>query len=145
MASDLPVETRPLDAAAGKPTRVRHGVVGFAVALSMVTYIDRVALSNSRKQVATALHLSDAQKASYKAFHEARFKAVEAATTKLCGNKPDVTTFEGRLAFHQSLLEDRLAAAKAENPKLITFYNSLDAEQKNKYDKILEDMARDGR
>lgn len=96
-------------------------------------------------KLAEHLHLSDSQKASYKAFHEARFKAVEAATTKLCGNKPDVTTFEGRLAFHQSLLEDRLAAAKAENPKLITFYNSLDAEQKNKYDKILEDMARDGR
>jgi MFS family permease len=44
-----------------RPTGVRHGVVGFAVALSMITYIDRVALSNSRKQVATALHLSDAQ------------------------------------------------------------------------------------
>jgi ACS family glucarate transporter-like MFS transporter len=44
-----------------KPTGVRHGVVGFAVALSMITYIDRVALSNSRKQVATSLHLSDAQ------------------------------------------------------------------------------------
>ena len=36
-------------------------MVGFAVALSMITYIDRVALSNSRKQVATSLHLSDAQ------------------------------------------------------------------------------------
>src|SRR5277367_5819383 len=44
-----------------RPSRVRHGVVGFAVALSMITYIDRVALSNSRKQVATALHLNDAQ------------------------------------------------------------------------------------
>jgi MFS family permease len=50
--------TRPGDE---KPTTVRHGVVAFAVALSMITYIDRVALSNSRKQVATALHLSDAQ------------------------------------------------------------------------------------
>ena len=44
-----------------KPSTVRHGVVGFAVALSMITYIDRVALSNSRSQVATALHLTDAQ------------------------------------------------------------------------------------
>jgi ACS family glucarate transporter-like MFS transporter len=44
-----------------KPSGVRHGVVGFAVALSMITYIDRVALSNSRNQVVTALHLSDAQ------------------------------------------------------------------------------------
>ncbi|HVY95079.1 MAG TPA: MFS transporter, partial [Bryobacteraceae bacterium] len=40
---------------------MRHGVVGFAVALSMITYIDRVALSNARKQVATSLHLSDAE------------------------------------------------------------------------------------
>jgi MFS family permease len=44
-----------------RPSGVRHGVVGFAVALSMITYIDRVALSNSRKQVATALNLNDAQ------------------------------------------------------------------------------------
>ncbi|HVW11243.1 MAG TPA: MFS transporter [Bryobacteraceae bacterium] len=43
------------------PSKVRHGVVGFAVALSMITYIDRVALSNARKQVATSLHLSDAE------------------------------------------------------------------------------------
>lgn len=68
MASDSPRSTSPgvqtgekRLSEGQKPTRVRHGVVGFAVALSMVTYIDRVALSNSRKQVATSLHLSDAQ------------------------------------------------------------------------------------
>src|SRR5580698_7335758 len=52
-----------------KPSRVRHGVVAFAIALSVITYIDRVALSNSRKQVATALHLSDLQMgAAFSAF-----------------------------------------------------------------------------
>ncbi len=44
-----------------RPSGVRHGVVAFAVAISMVTYIDRVALSNSRKQVAASLHLTDQQ------------------------------------------------------------------------------------
>ena len=44
-----------------RPTRVRYWVIFFAVALSVVTYIDRVALSLSRKQVATDLHLTDEQ------------------------------------------------------------------------------------
>lgn len=44
-----------------RPTRVRYWVIFFAVALSVVTYIDRVALSLSRKQVATDLHLSDTE------------------------------------------------------------------------------------
>lgn len=44
-------------------------MVAFAVALSVITYIDRVALANSRKQVATALHLNDAQMgAAFSAF-----------------------------------------------------------------------------
>lgn len=54
---------------AQKPSKVRHGVVAFAVALSVITYIDRVALSNSRKQVANALHLNDLQMgAAFSAF-----------------------------------------------------------------------------
>lgn len=32
---------------AGKPTRVRYGVVAFAIALAVVTYIDRVAISSA--------------------------------------------------------------------------------------------------
>jgi MFS transporter, ACS family, glucarate transporter len=52
-----------------KPSKVRHGVVAFAIALSVITYIDRVALANSRKQVATALHLNDLQMgAAFSAF-----------------------------------------------------------------------------
>jgi hypothetical protein len=92
--------------------------------------------------LAEYLRLSDAQKASYQAFQEAREKSVEAATTRLCAKKPDVTTFEGRLVFHQAFLEDRLAAVKAENPSLIAFYNSLDAEQKIKFDRVRKDMSR---
>ncbi len=95
-------------------------------------------------KLAEHLHLSDAQKASFKAFQEARAKAVEAATTKLCAKKPDVATFEGRLAFHQAFLEDRLESVKSENPKLIEFYNSLDAEQKVKFDKVREHVRGGG-
>jgi hypothetical protein len=95
-------------------------------------------------KLAEHLHLNDAQKAAYKAFQEARAKSVEAATTRLCASKPDVTTFEGRLAFHQAFLEDRLDAVKAENPKLIAFYNSLDAEQKSKFDRFRQRIQRGG-
>ncbi len=67
---------------------------------------------------------------------------METATTRLCATKPDLSTFEGRLGFHQSFLEDRLEAVKAENPKLIAFYKSLDAEQKAKFYKFREQMER---
>jgi MFS family permease len=44
-----------------RPSKVRYWVIFFAVTLSIVTYIDRVALSLSRKQVAQDLGLSDRQ------------------------------------------------------------------------------------
>jgi hypothetical protein len=92
--------------------------------------------------LAERLKLTDAQKAAFKEFQEARSKAVETATTRLCATKPDLSTFEGRLGFHQTFLEDRLDAVKSENPKLIAFYNSLDAGQKAKFDKFRELLAR---
>jgi LTXXQ motif family protein len=91
--------------------------------------------------LAKRLNLTDAQKEAFKDFQDARTKAVETATTRLCATKPDLSSFEGRLGFHQTFLEDRLAAVKSENPKLIAFYQSLDAEQKAKFDKFRELMA----
>jgi MFS transporter, ACS family, glucarate transporter len=44
-----------------RPTRVRYWVIFFAVTLSIITYIDRVALSLSRGRVAADLHLTDTQ------------------------------------------------------------------------------------
>jgi ACS family glucarate transporter-like MFS transporter len=44
-----------------RPSRVRYWVIFFAVTLSVITYIDRVALSLSRAQVAQDLHLNDKQ------------------------------------------------------------------------------------
>jgi len=92
--------------------------------------------------LAQRLKLNEAQKTSFKDFQDARTKAVETATTRLCASKPDLSSFEGRLGFHQAFLEDRLEAVKAENPKLIAFYKSLDAEQKSKFNKFRDRMAR---
>ena len=94
-------------------------------------------------RIAEYLNLSDAQKAAFKEFHEARKKSIEDSKAALCANKPDLSSFEARLMFGQSFLEARLAALKAENPKLIAFYNSLDAHQKEKFDRFRERRGRD--
>ena len=89
------------------------------------------------------LGLNDAQKAAFKEFHDARKKSLEDAKAALCTNKPDLTTFEARLVFGQTLLEGDLTALKAENPKLIAFYNSLDDRQKAKFDRFRERRGRE--
>jgi hypothetical protein len=58
------------------------------------------------------LKLNEAKKASFKDFQDARTKAVETATTRLCATKPNLSSFEGRLGFHQIFLEDRLEAVR---------------------------------
>jgi len=68
-------------------------------------------------------------------------KLCKFARPALCANKPDLSSFEGHLALHQAFLEDRLEAVKAENPKLIAFYNNLNPEQKAKFERIREQMA----
>jgi MFS family permease len=52
---------RPAPVAAEKPTRVRHGLIAFAVALAVVNYIDRVAISQAASLIAADLHLSRIQ------------------------------------------------------------------------------------
>lgn len=88
------------------------------------------------KRLAEYLDLTDAQKAAYKEFVDARTKAVDDAKTTLCATKPDLSTFESRLTFHQNMLEARVAALKEENPKLLAFYNSLSATQHEKFDQF---------
>jgi hypothetical protein len=88
--------------------------------------------------LAEYLDLNDAQKAAFKEFHEARRTSLEDSKATLRASKPDLSSFEGRLAFSQAFVEMRLAALKAENPKLIAFYNSLDAKQKEKFDRFRE-------
>ncbi|SDS82399.1 Spy/CpxP family protein refolding chaperone [Bradyrhizobium canariense] len=94
-------------------------------------------------RLAEYLDLNDAQKAAFKEFHDTRKKSIEDAKTTLCANKPDLSSFEARLVFGQAFLEARLNALKAENPKLIAFYNSLDVRQKEKFDRFRERSGRE--
>ena len=44
-----------------RPTRVRYGVIGFAVTLAIITYLDRVALSKASSMISADLHLNTNQ------------------------------------------------------------------------------------
>ncbi len=44
-----------------RPTRVRYGVIGFAVTLAIITYFDRVALSKASGTIRADLHLTKEQ------------------------------------------------------------------------------------
>lgn len=88
------------------------------------------------------LRLTDAQKAAFKEFEDTRAKAIDTVKTRLCASKPDTSTFEARLNLHRVFLEDRLEMLNAENPKLTAFYNSLDPDQKAKFDRIREHMRK---
>ena len=94
------------------------------------------------ERLADHLKLNDAQKAAYNEFKEARLKSLDDSKAKLCAKEPDLSSFEERLVFSQTFLEARLDALKAENPKLIAFYTSLDAKQKAKFDKFRARTAR---
>jgi len=87
------------------------------------------------------LDLNDAQKAAYNEFQEARLKSLDDAKARLCAKEPDLSSFEERLEFSQSFLEARVEAMKAENPKLIAFYNTLDDKQKRRFDNFRAHMA----
>jgi hypothetical protein len=94
------------------------------------------------ERLADHLKLNDAQKTAYNEFKAARLKSLEDSKAKLCAKEPDLSSFEERLVFSQTFLEARLDALKAENPKLIAFYNSLDAKQKATFDKFRARTAR---
>jgi Spy/CpxP family protein refolding chaperone len=94
-------------------------------------------------RLAEYLDLNDTQKAAFKEFHEARRNSIEESKVKICANKSDLSSFEARLNFGQAFLEARLTALKAENPKLVAFYNSLDARQKAKFDRFRERQGRE--
>jgi hypothetical protein len=89
------------------------------------------------------LNLNDSQSSAFREFQDARAKSISDSKSKLCANKPDPSSFEARLVFSQAFLEARLEAVKAENPKLIAFYNSLNDKQKKEFDKIQERSRRD--
>lgn len=87
------------------------------------------------------LLLSDDQKNALKDYQDAQASALADAKSKLCADRPDLTSLEASLNFRQRMLEDELDTVKAINPKLIAFYNSLNAEQKNRFDQMRENMT----
>ncbi len=97
------------------------------------------------KRLAERLKLTDAQKAAFKTFQDARIKSLADAKAVLCAKQPDLSSFESRLVFSQTFLEARLEALKAENPLLIAFYKSLDPQQQAEFDEMRADRtASDG-
>lgn len=95
-------------------------------------------------RLADRLKLNDAQKTALKALQDARAQARADRKAALCASKPDVSTFEKRLEFRQTMAENRLAAMKTVTPKLIAFYNSLDDLQKQDFEEILQRMRHHG-
>jgi hypothetical protein len=85
-------------------------------------------------RLAERLNLNDAQKAALKDLEDTRAKLRDDHKTALCAAKPDLSTFEARLNFRQTMMENRLADMKATNPKLLAFYNSLNDYQKGEFD-----------
>ena len=91
------------------------------------------------EHIAERLKLTDAQKAAFKDLHEVRAKAMTDGKAAFCASKPDFSTFEKRLALRQDKLQRRLDELKAEAPKLIAFFNSLDDKQKQVF---IDEMVR---
>ena len=82
------------------------------------------------------LQLNDVQKDAFKAFQDARAASIATSQGAICGNKGDLSSFEGQISFNQTLLETRVEAMKSENPKLIAFYNTLGESQKVVFQEI---------
>lgn len=93
-------------------------------------------------RLAERLKLTDPQKAAYKDLQDARAKARTDAKAALCANKPDLSTFEKKLAFRELMMQRRLDTFKAMEPKLLAFYNTLDATQKPEFEKIERHMMK---
>jgi len=96
------------------------------------------------ERVATILQLNDTQKAAYKDLQDARAKERADFRTSLCANKPDLSSFQNRLAFREKIAQRRLDALKAETPKILAFYNSLDDKQKAAFDAMRGTMMGHG-
>jgi hypothetical protein len=91
--------------------------------------------------LARNLLLSDDQKKMLKNYQDTQNKAIADAKAKFCADRPNLASFADSLAFRQKLLEQQLDTLKAVNPKLINFYNSLNDEQKAKFDDMRQHMA----
>ena len=84
--------------------------------------------------LARRLKLTDSQKAALKDLADASASADASAKKSLCADKPDLSTTPGRMALAAKMAETKLAGLKATEPRLKTFYDSLDAKQKKAFD-----------
>jgi Spy/CpxP family protein refolding chaperone len=96
------------------------------------------------ERFAERLKLTDAQKAAFKELQDARAKARADASATLGAGKPDLSTFEKRIAFREAHLQAQLDVLKAVAPKEIAFYNSLDDKQKQEFEALQRHAARRG-
>ena len=81
------------------------------------------------------LKLTDPQKASLKDLQDTFIKAAAEAKT-LCAETADMSTVVGRLAFGEKRTEAVLDLMKAVQPKLESFYASLDDSQKATFNQM---------
>lgn len=81
-------------------------------------------------KLAKRLKLNDSQTAALKDLKSVHDKSRAEGNAAICAAKPDLSSFAGRLAFHEKSLEAHLATVKVTRPKLEAFWNSLDDAQK---------------
>jgi hypothetical protein len=85
-------------------------------------------------RLARRLNLTDSQKTALKDLTDVSASADASSKKALCADKVDLSTVPRRMAFAQKMTENRLASLNAVQPKLQTFYDSLDAKQKKAFD-----------
>ena len=118
----LIVATTPAQA---QSTSLERGMVG--------AICSRTATPAAGARLARRLNLTDPQKSALKDLTDAFASADATAKKSLCGDKPDLSTMPGRMAFAERMAEIRLAGLRAIEPKLQAFYDTLDARQKRAF------------
>lgn len=100
---------------------------------------------NILSTLGTALLLGDDQKAKLRDYRDAQAKAVADARSGLCERKRDLGALQGALDFRKAMAQAQLDALNAASPKLLDFYNSLNPEQRAKFDAMRANFGRRSR
>ena len=90
--------------------------------------------ADNTDRLAKRLNLTDPQREALKDLTDASASALASTKTALCVDKPDLSTTPSRMAFARKMAETSLAGLKVVEPKLQTFYDSLDAKQRKAFD-----------
>ena len=100
---------------------------------------------NILNTLGTALLLGEDQKAKLRDYRDAQAKAIADARSSLCARKPDLGALQGALDLRKIMAQAQLDALNAATPKLLDFYNSLNPEQKAKFDDMRANFGRRSR